>query len=225
MAHLAALVQVKPIGPWSAAGHARIVSKQGRFEGSLKAILEPPEKLRAELLSRALFGMVGEHVVVAMPGDGYVLFFRQHEDTLERQSLGDSELGQLLPTGAPGELQALLTGRPPWPRGQVPADLLRSARVQRSEDGGRSLVVRVAVEGTNCVLFLQTREGRLQGVSWTRPGRGRVEVRYGSWRSWDGMELPGRMKLEIPDEGLEAEIDLEQAEAHEGFSARDFEVY
>jgi hypothetical protein len=213
------------MGPWSTEGHARVESREGRFEGALKAVLEPPARLRAELRSGALFGMVAEQVVVALPGDGYVLFFRAREDQLERQRLAESQLGRLLPTGSPQELHALLSGRPPWPGGQAPADLSGCTRVLHTHDQGRSLEVVVEVPGGSCVMELETHEGRLQRVAWAQPGQERVEVRYGRWKTWDGMDLPGRMRLEIAGEGLRAEIDLERAESRKGFSDRDFEVY
>jgi hypothetical protein len=206
-------------------GHAHVLSRQGEFEGAMTALMEPPARLRVEMRSKALFGMVGERLVVAMPGDGHVLLFRDRQDTLERQTLQESDLGRLLPTGEPGELQALIAGRPPWPGGRVPEDLQGVTRVLQSRDAGRTLQVVVEVPGTDCTFELETRDGRLRRFAWAKPGRERLEVRYERWRTWDGLERPTRLRLEIPGEGLRAEIDLERAEARRGLTERDFEVY
>ena len=120
---LAALTGSPPRQAWSSKGHARLTTPDGTVEGALQAVVDLPDRLRVELRSRALFGMVGERLVVAVPGDGHLLMYRARADALERAPFSDSELAHFLPTGSLQELHALVTGRPPWPGGHAPEDL------------------------------------------------------------------------------------------------------
>ena len=74
------------------------------------------------------------------------------------------------------------------------------------------------------VLELRLRDGLLERLSWEKAGR-RLEVRYDRWRRWGNLELPGRLRLQAPRDGMEGEILLEDIEAREGLDAADFEVY
>ena len=94
LARLAALARVPPRCTWSARGHARLTAPEGTVEGALQAAVDLPARLRVEVRSRALFGLVGDRLVVALPGDGNVLLYRAGTDHLERMSFGASVLAR-----------------------------------------------------------------------------------------------------------------------------------
>jgi len=222
---LTSLAGAPPRQAWSTRGHARLSSPDGTVEGNLQAVVDLPERLRVELRSRALFGMVGERLVLSLPGDGHLLMYRARADALERSPFADSELARYLPTGSLAELHALVTGRPPWPQGRPPEDLAARTRlVGRSEDG-RNLEFRVQLSSPQAVFELRLRDGVLEQWGWEGAEGRRLVVRYDRWRRWGELELPGRLRLQAPREGMEGEILLEAIEARDGLAAADFEVY
>lgn len=222
---LSAIMRTPPRFGWSARGHARAASRDGRVEGALLAAVDLPARLRVELRARALFGLLGERLVLSLPGDGHLLLYRARTDRLERVPFVDSEVARLLPTGAPEELHALLTGCPPWPLGKTPADLAARVRLVRRSDDGEALEFRVQLPETGAVFELRLRGAGLEFSAWEASGGGRVEIRYDRWMELKDWRQPGRLRLRAPREGLEGEIRLEQVEGRSGFGPADFEVY
>ena len=225
MDRLATLAATAPEAGWSARGRARIESQDGTVEGALTAVMDLPRRLRVEVSSRALFGMVGERVVVSLPGDEHILLYRAREETLEREPFATSSLAQRLPTGALEELHALVTGRPPWPGGRPPADLAARTRVIGRSSDGRQVRYRVQLPDSVSSFELEIQDSVLLRLVWSGRATGPCEVRYDGWRRWGEIEQPSRMRLRAPQEELEVEIRLDEVQARSDFAPTDFEVY
>src|SRR5262245_61952713 len=112
---LRAVLQAPPASGWTGAGHAQVAAPDGDFEGTLQAAVDAPHRAKIELVARALFGMVGERVVLSLPGDGNVLYYRERGDQLDRYPFSQSELARWTGCDSPVQLFALVEGRPPWP--------------------------------------------------------------------------------------------------------------
>lgn len=220
---LESLLAGPPAWGWSGEGHARLSSRDGEVEGALRVALDPPARARLEIRAAALFGLVGERLVVALPGDDHVLVYRAREDSLQRLPWQQTDLARLLPAGTQAEMHALVAGRLPWPGGRPPADL--AARTRISRQGRDLLEYRVQLSAPAGVLEVQVQEGRLSQLVWYGESLGRVVVRYDRWRQFEEQLQPARLRLSAPEEGLEAEFDLETLRRRNDFTARDFEVY
>lgn len=220
---LAALLAGPPSSGWSAEGHARLASPEGEVEGALHIALDPPGRARLEIRASALFGLVGERLVVAMPGDDHVLVYRARGDSLQRLPWRETGLSKLLPAGTPAELHALVAGRLPWPGGRPPSDLAARTRISRQK--GDFLEYRVQLPDSGCVLEVQLEAGRLKQLGWRSAASGQVVVRYDRWRRVGELPQPARLRLSAPQEGLVAEFALEALRRRDDFTPRDFEVY
>ncbi|UCE03808.1 MAG: hypothetical protein JSW67_06370 [Candidatus Latescibacterota bacterium] len=207
---------------WSAQGHARVLLPEGDVEGELRAHVDPPQRARVEIVSKALFGMVGERVVVSLPGDGHVLFYRERSDMLERLPFAESRLADLVPGRSMRGLFALTAGSPPWPRGTPPSDLAQRLRVVAEEDDGAKLDFEVRLEEAQ-LFRIRLQRQRVERFEWWVGGVRRLEVRYDRWRPLAVGEQPGRLRVRGTD--LEAEVVLDRVEPRSDFTARDFEVY
>ncbi len=225
MDRLATLAAVAPVVGWSARGQVRIQTRDGTVEGALTAVVDLPRRLRVEVSSRALFGMVGERVVVSLPGDEHLLLYRGREESLEREPFATSALAQRLPTGALEELHALVTGRPPWPGGKPPADLAARTRVIGRSADGRQVRYRVQLPDSASSFELEIQDAMLLRLVWSGGAAGPCEVHYDGWRRWGEVQQPSRMHLRAPQEALEVEIRLDEVQARSDFAPTDFEVY
>ena len=219
------LMSPPPAVPFRAHGHAHFESPDGEVDGAVEVRVDPPRRAWLELRARALFGLVGERVVVSLPGDEHLLVYRQRADDLERLALADSPVAFWgLGCGVPG-LLALLSGHVPWPDDVPPADLEARARVQGSGRGDvREYRLRLGPGPRQGDIVLRLAKGELQRLEWWAGGERRLAVQYDRFVSLGASRYPTRVRLQVPGERLRAEIDLERLEPQAGFAARDFEI-
>jgi hypothetical protein len=215
-----------PLGatPYVARGHARFESPDGEVEGALELRVDPPRRALAELRTRALFGLVGERIVVSAPGDGWVLFFQERSGTLERVPFAESAVADYSLGGGLEDVLQLLDGRLPW---ALPVDGDDLARRTRVLDGGRSGVgyrVELPAERGASRLDLVLQDGRLGRLAWWDGGETRLEVEYDRWAARGGVLRPGRVRLRAPGRGLRGEMSIDRLEPRTAFEAADFEV-
>jgi hypothetical protein len=202
-----------------------VESADGEVEGKLAFVLDPPVRARVEVRSGALFGMVGERVVVSLPGDAHVLIYRERSDALERVLYGESALAELTLSGAPRDLFELVRGRPPWPGGSAPVDWEARARLVESSDGGRTLGFRLRLDDGRHAFVLRMRDDVLERFELWEGSARRLEIDYESWRPAGDRMRPMKIRLRAAQLNVKAEFVLESLEPQEGFSERDFEVY
>lgn len=225
LARLDAWLEAAPAQGWSGAGRARVEYADGEVEGTLAVVVAPPRRARVEIRSGALFGMVGERVVVSLPGDEHVLLYRERTNELERLPFGESALADLTPSGQLGDLFELVRGRPPWPGGAPPEGWRTQARLVESQDGGRRLAFRVALENGRQSFVVRLRDGVLERLEIWDGGAARLEVEYRSWRTLGGVSQPTQIRLKSTQLNVNAEFTLEQLDSRESFTSTDFEVY
>ena len=225
LARLRAWMQTAPVRGWSGSGRARVESADGDVEGKLTFVLDPPERARVEVRASALFGMVGERVVVSIPGDAHVLIYRQRSDVLERIAFRESGLAQLTLNGAPRDLFELVRGRPPWPGGSPPRHWADRARLVERADGGRSLGFRIELDDAHGAFVLRLRDGVLERLEfWTGPTR-RLQIDYDRWTRLGDRTQPMQIRVQAPQLDVKAEFEIDSLTPVEDFSERDFEVY
>jgi hypothetical protein len=188
-------------------------------------VLDPPERARVEIAARTLFGMLGDRLVVSLPGDGHVLFYHERADELERVPFAESELGRWTFCDSPEGLFELIGGRPPWPGGGPPDDLESRTRVSERRDHGRIVQYRVQLATTGQSFALRLRDGALECFEWWVDGTLRLEVRYDRWRALETERQPARLRLRVPQDGVVVEVTLEDLMPRRDLSAADFEVY
>ena len=222
---LRAVVHALPASGWTGSGHAQVAAPEGDFEGTLQAAVDAPRRARVELVARALFGMVGERVVLSLPGDGNVLYYRERGDQLERMPFSQSDLARWTGCDSPVQLFSLVEGRPPWPGGDPPGDLEGRTRVMERGESGRKVRYRVQLPESKDEFDLQLRDGELESLRWSHQGATRLEVRYDRWVWLETRRQPTRMRLSSPQEHVQAEFTLDRVQSKPDFSASDFEVY
>lgn len=225
LARLDAWLDVAPTQGWSGAGRARVEYADGEVEGTLAVVVAPPSRARVEIRSGALFGMVGERVVVSLPGDEHVLVYRERTDELERLPFAESALADLTPSGQIGDLFELMRGRPPWPGGAPPAGWRTQARLVESQDGGRRLAFRVALGDGDAAFVVRLHDGVLERLEIWEGGRAQLEVEYGDWRTLGAASQPTRILLKSSQLDINAEFTLKELDPRESFTSTDFEVY
>lgn len=188
-------------------------------------MLDPPARARVEVRSGALFGMVGERVVVSLPGDEHVLIYRERSDALERIFYPESALAELTLSGEPRDLFELVRGRAPWPRGLPPADWEARTRLVESSNHGRTLGFRVLLDEANRSFVLRLRDDVLERFELWDGGTRRLQVRYARWRPAGDRLQPMEIRIQAAQLDVKAEFALDSLEPKEGFSEQDFEVY
>jgi hypothetical protein len=211
--------------PFAGSGRAHFESREGDVDGAVRVRVDPPRRAWVELRTGVLFGLVAERVVVSLPGDGYLLVYRQRSDDLQRLPYDSSVAAPLAPGSGSTGLLALLAGRVPWPGGKAPSDLGSRCEVS-SRPGDRELACRVPVTaaGREGWFTLRVAAGRLSRLEWWEGGRRRLVVQYDRYVSLGAAWYPSRVRLQAPGEGLRAEVTLERLDARPSFEDRDFEV-
>lgn len=182
---------------------------------------DPPQRAWMQIRTHALFGLVGERVVISLPGDGHVIVFQERADVLERMPFEASKAADAGPWGGVAELQSLLAGRVPWPGGVVPAG---TPRVVAARGGGVQVSIAVAPPSGPGEVRLRFEAERLRRLEWWRGGRLDLELLYDEHVRLGVGWRPHRVRLRIPSTGLRAEIRFDHLEPRSGFGDRDFEV-
>jgi len=222
---LRAWVDAAPLRGWSGNGRARVEATDGEVEGELQFVLDPPRRARVEVRSGALFGMVGERVVLSLPGDEHVLIYRERSDALERVPYEASALAELTLSGQPRDLFELIRGRLPWPGGSPPAGWESRARLVESADAGRTLAFRVPLGQAQQAFVLRLRDGILERFELWEGRTQRLQIEYDRWRTAAEDMQPMRIRLKAAQVDVEAEFVIDSLEPREAFTERDFEVY
>lgn len=210
---------------WSGSGWAHIDTPDGEIEGSVQLNIDSPLRGRWVLESSGMFGMVSERVVVALPGDGWVLTHQKRADALERVPFAESRLRHHLPLQRAADLFALASGLPPWPADSEPGHLETGVRIVAAEKEGQVLTYRLrAAEETS--FFLLRLEGEtLSSFEWWVEGERYLKIDYDRWQTQGGLTLPSRIRIEAPQSSVIAEVTLDSWQRRDDFTAADFEVY
>lgn len=206
-------------GAYWGRGRARFASADGELEGAFEIRVEPPRRAWAEVRSSALFGLVGERVVVALPGDGHVIVFQERALRLDRVPFEASVVAGAGPWGGVEELQALLAGQVPWPDGIPPEGA--EARIGRSSV---DVVVPVAPPRGPGEVRLRFEADRLRRFEWWVEGARALEVTFDDHVHLGAAWRPRRVRLHAGPAGLRADLRFEEFELRAGFTDRDFEV-
>jgi hypothetical protein len=209
---------------FAADGRGRFRAEDDEVDGDVEARIAPPARAWLQVRSRALFGMVGERLVVSLPGDGYVLVYEERADRLTRVSF-DSSLAALLAVGGgPPALLALARGRIPSHLGGE-AELQERVRVSPEPRSWQTFTLvpprESRLAGDFCV---EVEQGRMRRFAWLVGGDVRLEVRYEAYRSMGGVFVPSRIRVRAPGARLEGQLELEHLEPRQGFEASDFDV-
>src|SRR5262245_37392287 len=153
-----------------ASGRARFESDRGDVDGRVELRGDPPGRVRLRLQARALFGLVGERVLVCMPGDGWLLTYEERADRIERVRVDESWLADVAPGGGFERLLEVATARLPWPD-SAPAPAPRPA--------GDRLEIDLAPAGSAGTLRVEPGSHLLRRLEWRQADRTRLEVEYG----------------------------------------------
>jgi hypothetical protein len=193
----------------------RFQSPDGEVEGALVLRLAPPGRAWAEVRTRALFGLVGERVVVSLPGDGHLVSYREREDRIDRIPIDASVAGELTPAGDAASLLAWALGRVAW--GGALDSLL-----QRAIGDGRHAQVQWG-DADQVALELDG-DGRLRSLAWRHDGDVRLDLRYERWLRVGEGQVPTRVRARAPAAGVEAWVELEELDERPGFLPAELDV-
>jgi hypothetical protein len=217
----AVLAPLNPPPPFVASGRLRYSGPEGTFEGAVEVRVAPPDRAWLQVRTRALFSMVGERVVLALPGDGFLLVYEERADRLERLHFAASGAAAFAPDGRPSTVLEALAGRIPW-TGPVDGEKLGS----QVRWGSVGQVSRYRLEWPDSTQGgaweADVEGGVLRRLSWVVGGETRLEVLYERYLGNAGARVPSRVRVRTPR--ARGEIQLDRVEPRAGWSERDFEV-
>ena len=198
---------------FEARGRIRVESGRGDIEGRLHVRVDPPHRAWLEIRADAVFGLVGERVVVSLPGDGWVLTYEERADRIERLRFEESWGMDLAPGGDVQRLLEVATGRLPWPA-ESP---LPVPRVE-----GRRLRCDLAPAGAPGSLLVEPGTPLLRRLEWLRPGLPDLRVEYGPPRPAAAAWVPSRVAGRAGD--IHIEVHLDAVEPRDSFADADFDI-
>jgi hypothetical protein len=196
-----------------ASGRARFESESGDVDGHVELRVDPPRRVRLELRADALFGLVGERVIVCLPGDGWLLTYEERADRIERVRIDESWLADLAPGGGIERVLELATARLPWPE-TAPAPQPRPA--------GDRLEIDLAPAGSAGLLRVLPGTHLLRRLEWRQEDRTRLEVEYGDELPCGSDWLPARLRGRAGDVRVDLRID--RVEPRSTFADSDFDL-
>lgn len=217
---LQASIPSVPLCSWSGSGYARLASTEGDVEGDLEVRVDGATRAWLRVSGRAAFGLVADGMVVALPGDGWVLTHRRRTDELQRFRLEESVASTLTPHPRLVDWVALATGAL-WEATGEPSH----TRVVHSEDGGRTVTYQLDVPEAGGYYRVRLGTVGLERCEWWRDGAKRLEVRYGRWANQDGLRLPAQIQIIASQDDVRVHLQLDAWRRRDDFTSRDFEVY
>jgi hypothetical protein len=209
--------------PFQATGKVHFESRDGEIDGDLEVRLDPPDRLWIRVHTHAMFGLVGERITVLLPGDGYLLYYRERDDRLERWPFRGSAAADLSPGGTVGDLLALATARIgalEWFRDMNLEDSIRV--LSQGRDRGYSIPSPGGLQAGGLRVWLRGEEPAR--VEWMVGASRQLEVRYDRYVAVGPGRVPTRMAVNAPQAGVRATVRLEELTPRQGFAAEELEV-
>lgn len=217
----AVLAPLHPPPSFRATGRLRYAGPEGAIEGEVELRVAPPDRAWMQLRTRALFSLVGERVVLALPGDGFLLVYEEREDALERLPFATSGGAAFAPDGRAASVLEALCGRIPWPAPATGAPL--RDRVRLGGDPSAPAYRLEWPDGDGAGAWeVELSGGDLRRLAWVVGGETRLEVQYERYVQAAGERFPARLRLRTPRS--RAEIHLDRIEPRTDWTDRDFQV-
>jgi hypothetical protein len=198
---------------FAATGRVRLESSRGDVDGRIVLRVDPPRRVWLELRADALFGLVGERVVVCLPGDGWLVTYEERAQRLERVPFSESWLADLAPGGDLARLLQLASARLPWPAAAAPP-------APRLDDD--RLVVDLAPTGARGFLRIEPGPHVFRRLEWRLDHTQHLEVEYGPAQPCGAGWLPERLRGRGRD--LKVDLRLDRIEPRDGFEPGDFDI-
>jgi hypothetical protein len=198
---------------FAASGRVRFESNRGDIDGRFSLRIDPPHRAWLEVRAGAVFGLVGERVVVSLPGDGWVVTYEERADRIERVAFADSRLADAAPGGGLERLLQVATARLPWPVDEPPP-------VPRL-DGDR-LECDLTGAGVPGTLRVEPGGDLLRRLEWRVEGATRLRVEYGEARPCGSGWVPARLRGRAGD--LRVDLRLERVVPRDSFADGDFDL-